>query len=224
MAVLTINQSSINTIIFDFDGTLATLNIDFQKMREIIRALILSYGISEDSLRSTFVLEMIDAAFELLNQCSRQKAKAFLSEAHAFIEKIELEAADKGELFDDTKLLLTSLQSKNISCGIITRNCAKAVKTVFPDILSHCSVVICRDDVTKVKPHPEHISLALTKLGSSARNTLMIGDHPIDITTGRNAGTKTCGVLSGRCQENDFIEVRADIILARAANILNIIQ
>jgi len=224
MAVLTINQSSINTIIFDFDGTLATLNIDFQKMREFIRVLILSYGISEDSLRSTFVLEMIDAAFELLNQCSPQKAKAFLSEAHAFIEKIELEAADKGELFDDTKLLLTSLQSKNISCGIITRNCAKAVKTVFPDILSHCSVVICRDDVTKVKPHPEHISLALTKLGSSARNTLMIGDHPIDITTGRNAGTKTCGVLSGRCQENDFIEVRADIILARAANILNIIQ
>lgn len=224
MAALNIKQSNIKTIIFDFDGTLAKLNIDFQEMRESIVSLISSHGITKDQLHTNFVLEMIEEAFEIINQRSWQEAKHFFDDANAVIEKIEIDAADNGKLFDDTKELLKSLQSKKISCGIITRNCAKAVKIVFPDILSYCPVVICRDDVNKVKPHPEHISLALTKLGSSAQSTLMIGDHPIDITTGRNAGTLTCGVLTGRCQENDFIEAGADIILPNAADILSIIK
>ena len=224
MAELKIRQSTIRTIIFDFDGTLAKLNIDFQKMREAVSSLILSYGIARDQLNTDFVLEMIDAAFEIIKQHSRQRAKKFFVEASAIIEKIETEAAKEGELFDHTKKLLSSLQVKNISCGIITRNCAKAVKIVFPDILNYCPVVICRDDVNKVKPHPQQISLALEKLGSSPKSTLMVGDHPIDIKTGRKVGTLTCGVLTGRCQKRDFIEAGADIVLSNAAEILSIIH
>jgi phosphoglycolate phosphatase len=51
----------------------------------------------------------------------------------------------------------------------------------------------------------------------------MVGDHPIDIKTGHNAGTKTCGVLTGRCKRNDLIEAGADIVLPQAADLLNII-
>ena len=120
--------------------------------------------------------------------------------------------------------MLNSLKSLKISCGIITRNCAKAVKIVFPDILSYCPVVVCRDAVNKVKPHPEHLNMALNKLGGSAKHTLMIGDHPLDIKTGRKAGTKTCGVLTGNFQKNDFIEEEADLVLPHAADILDIIK
>jgi phosphoglycolate phosphatase len=221
MVELKIKQSTIKTIIFDFDGTLAKLNIDFQKMRESIATLISSHGVANGQLRSNFGLEMIDEAFDIINQRSLPEARHFFDEASSMIENIETEAAYKGALFDDTKTLLTALQLKKISCGIITRNCAKAVKIVFPDIFSYCPVVICRDDVNKVKPHPEHIILALTKLGSSAENTLMIGDHPIDIKTGRNAGTLTCGVLTGRCTREEFMAAGADIVLANASDILH---
>jgi len=221
MPTLKINQKTIKTIVFDFDGTLAKLNIDFKNMRETISSLVSSYGISEDQLRTYFVLEMIDAAFEILKQRSEKQADAFLNEATSVIEKIETEAANQGEIFGHTKTLLNALKEKNISCGIITRNCSKAVKIVFPDILSYCPVLICRDDVNKVKPHPEHISLALKIIGSPAHSTLMIGDHPIDIQTGRNAGTMTCGVLTGRCTKEDFLEAGADLVLENASDILH---
>ena len=224
MATLTIKESTIKTIIFDFDGTLAKLNIDFNQMREAIGKLILSYDINRDELHTDFVLEMIDQVTEILNKLSPKKADTFNDEANTIIENIEIEAANKGELFDHTRELLVFLKSQGISCGIITRNCSKAVTIIFPDILTYCPVVICRDDVNKVKPHPEHISLALTKLCSSAESTLMVGDHPIDIETGRNAGTLTCGVLTGRCQKKDFIEARVDIVISNAADILNIIR
>jgi phosphoglycolate phosphatase len=224
MAVLKIKQSTIKTIIFDFDGTLAKLNIDFYQMREAVLELILSYGINRDEMHTDFVLEMINAATSILNQISPQKAETFNYEANDIIENIEIEAANHGALFDLTRELLSGLNSREISCGIITRNCTKAIKIVFPDILSYCPVVICRDDVNNVKPHLEHLTMALKRLDSYPQNTLMIGDHPIDIETGRNAGTFTGGVLTGRCQRNDFIEAGADIILSQAADILNIMR
>ncbi len=221
MPELKIKQETIKTIVFDFDGTLAKLNIDFQKMREAITELIDAHGIMENQIQTNFVLEMIDAAVDILTQRSKKDAEIFFNEANAFIEKTETDAADKGELFMYTKKLLKALPAMNIACAIITRNCAKAVKIVFPDILTYCPVVICRDDVNRVKPHPEHISLALKKLGSSAKGTLMIGDHPIDIKTGHNAGTLTCGVLTGRCTREEFMAAGADIVLANASDILH---
>ena len=224
MATLTIKESTIKTIIFDFDGTLAKLNIDFNQMREAVGRLILSYGINRDELHTDFVLEMIDQATEILNQLSPQKADTFNYEANTIIENIEIEAAHNGALFDQTRELLVFLKSQEISCGIITRNCAKAIEILFPDILSYCPVVVCRDKVKNVKPHPDHLTTALKKLGSSAENTLMIGDHPLDIKTGRDAGTKTCGVLTGHFQKEDFIETGADLVLLHAADLLYMIK
>jgi phosphoglycolate phosphatase len=224
MAKLEINRSTIKTIIFDFDGTLAKLNIDFHHMRESIVRIVLDYGISENELQTDYVLEMINSAEDILYRQSFEKAQKFIKESTSIIEKIEMEAADKGELFGRTRELLNTLESRQISCGIITRNCAKAVKKVFPDILSYCPVVVCRDDVKYVKPHPMHINTALLKMGCSSEHALMIGDHPLDIQTGRNAGTCTCGVLSGRCQKQDFLDAGADLILSQAADILEIIK
>ena len=48
----------------------------------------------------------------------------------------------------------------------------------------------------------------------------MIGDHPIDIETGKNAGTRTAGVLTGHFREEDFLQAGADMVLREAPEIL----
>ena len=221
MGFLSVNHTQIDTLIFDFDGTLAKLNIDFDRMRRAIDDLILLYGVDPQRLQHRFVLEMITETCAILQKRSRSQSLSFQKEAFRIIEAIEVEAAQRGELFDGTRELLTDLRKYSISAGIITRNCARAVHTVFPDIADHCPVVICRDDVQQVKPHPEQINLALSKLGSSARRAMMIGDHPIDIETGQNAGTLSAGVLSGHFREEDFIQAGADLVLSQASDILN---
>ena len=224
MNVFIHNQATIKNIIFDFDGTLAKLNIDFSQMRKAVWELISSRGISRHEIHTDYVLEMIESVKDFLMQQSPDTALLFSNEAYAIIEDIEIEAAKNATLFKGTKELLNALKTYQIACGIITRNCSRAVKIVFPDISSYCSVVICRDHVKKVKPHADHLNMALSQLGGSPDKTLMIGDHPLDIKTGRNAGSFTCGVLTGRCQKNDFIEAGADIILNQACDILHIIN
>ncbi|MGA2525824.1 MAG: HAD family hydrolase [Smithellaceae bacterium] len=224
MAALKINGIFIKTVVFDFDGTLAKLNIDFKQMRDAVLKLISSYGIARNYLQTDFVLEMINTSKEILSKSSPQKAEIFTNKAIKMIEAMEIEAAINGELFPQTKELFTCLKLSGISTGVITRNCDKAIKTVFPDILSYCEVVVCRDMVKNVKPNPEHLNKALQMLNTSANTTLMIGDHPLDIQTGRNAGTYTAGVLTGHFRKSDFLNAGADLLLYKASDLLNMIN
>ncbi|PKN20726.1 MAG: hypothetical protein CVU71_02780 [Deltaproteobacteria bacterium HGW-Deltaproteobacteria-6] len=224
MSHLRINHTAIDTVIFDFDGTLAKLNIDFDLMRRSVGELVTLYGIDHHILQHRHVLEIIGEAGALLRKNSHRKSESFTGNAFRIIEGIEVDAAQRGELFDGTKELLSVLREHSIRSGIITRNCAKAVRTVFPDILSYCPVVICRDDVEHVKPHPEQLNLALSKLGSSAGTSMMIGDHPLDIETGQNAGTLCAGVLTGHFQKDDFIRAGANLVLAQAVDILKLLS
>jgi phosphoglycolate phosphatase len=222
MSFLSINHNIVDTVIFDFDGTLAKLNIDFDQMRHAIGELVSRYGIDHQRLHHKFVLEIIGEASAILRNHSKINSQSFTHKAYRIIESIEVEAARRGELFGETKKLLTALQQHSIRAGIITRNCANAVHTVFPDISTYCPVVVCRDDVTYVKPHPEQINLALSRLGSNAGKSLMIGDHPLDVETGHNAGTLTAGVLTGHFQKDDFVKACATLVLPQASDILKL--
>ncbi len=159
MGCLSIKNRLANTVIFDFDGTLALLNIDFNRMRRDIGALITSHGIDYSCLNQSYVLELIGEAGKIIGQRSDDEEKVFRNEAYRIIEEIEVAAAKMGKLFETTKHLLATLEKATVRTGIITRNCRKAVRTVFPDIASYCRVVITREDVHKAKPHPEQIQL-----------------------------------------------------------------
>lgn len=223
MTYLKINNMAIQTVIFDFDGTLAKLTIDFRQMRRDVLKIISSFGMDTSAIASQHVLEMVDEAAASIKAISSLQREMFLAEANAVIENIELAAAAHGELFERTKELLTELNLKNIHCGIITSNCRKAVCTIFPDIISYCPVVVCRDDVRRYKPHPDHLNKALQILQKPPSNALMVGDHLLDVLTGLNAGTKTAGVLTGIFQEEDFVRAGADIVLSQAADLLDFI-
>jgi phosphoglycolate phosphatase len=218
---LSIQGCIVDTVVFDFDGTLAKLNIDFEQMRRSVETLIARYGINFRNLRYRYVLEMINESKMILGKQSFCKAIEFETESLGMIENIELEAAQKGELFPATRNMFQSLKKRNILTGIITRNCADAVHTVFPDIATYCPVVVCRGDVAHVKPHPDHLTRALSQLGRISRRSIMIGDHPLDIETGKKAGSLTAGVLTGHFQKADFLNAGATIVLQEASQILS---
>ena len=55
-------------------------------------------------------------------------------------------------------------------------------------------VVVALDHVEKHKPDPEPIDLALSKLGSTRQEAIMVGDSDFDILAGKNAQVKTAAV------------------------------
>jgi phosphoglycolate phosphatase len=217
-----LDPSFIKAIVFDFDGTLARLNIDFSVMRSSIRNLMSDFQIPVGVITDLHILEMIDAGGVYLNELRPADAAVFRSRAHELVTRMEIEAADEGALLDGTRMLLAELAGRSIRTGVVTRNCRIAVLKVFPDIARHCQAFLTREDTEHVKPHPEHLRSALRALGVVPAEAIMVGDHPLDILLGRETGTYTVGVLTGHSGREDLRSANADLIIDKAYDIINI--
>jgi pyrophosphatase PpaX len=58
-------------------------------------------------------------------------------------------------------------------------------------------VLVCADEVTNPKPHPEPIEKAVALLGADAGTTVYVGDSIHDMVSGRAAGVRTAAALWG---------------------------
>jgi len=214
----------IRAVVFDFDGTLAVLNIDFSSMRERVFELMRKYGVHEELIEERYVLEIIDEVALILSKRNSSAAEEFYQEAHQILHKIELKAAEEGKLLSGVETVLKSLRGKGLKIGIVTRNCEEAVRKVFPDVENYCDVFVSRDSIKRVKPHPEQLTSVLKALHVPGEETLMVGDHTIDIQAGKRVGMKTVGVLTGRTQREEFEKAGADLILNEVPEILKILE
>jgi phosphoglycolate phosphatase len=213
----------ITTVLFDFDGTLATLNIDFSLMRKNILDLIGGYNISTDGYKNLYVLEMIEAGREIISRSRIIDGNDFEKRALTLVRNMEIEAAKRGELIEGIEAMMKGLRESGIKTGIVTRNCLDAVQTIFPDVHDYCGAVITRGFTERVKPHPDHIRVALSALDALPGDSAMVGDHPMDMAVGREVGTFNVGVLTGYSEEAPLIEAGADIVIRSAAAILDYI-
>jgi len=214
----------IKAIIFDFDGTLAVLNIDFSFMRERVFDLMKCYGVAEELVEERYLLEIIDEVYQILWKKNPSDAEDFYQKAHHILHEVEMKAAENGGLIPGTEVTLKCLRKKGIKIGIITRNCEDAVRKVFPNINDFCDVFVSRNSVKKVKPHPDHLTHAMESLKTSGDESVMVGDHVTDIQVGKKVGMKTIGVLTGRTKKEEFEKAEADYILKDVSEIYKIVE
>mgnify|MGYP000857591397 FL=1 len=211
-------------VVFDFDGTLARLNIDFAAMRSDVLKLTARHGLDVEAIRDLPALELIEQARATLAAVEPSRAEAYGSAAHARIMEIELAAARVGELFGGTRELLFALRRRRIGTAIITRNCLPAVRTIFPDLDRFVDAAISRELTPRVKPHPDHLRMALAVLSVPPDHTLMVGDHPLDMEVGREVGAFTVGVLTGSGNRAELTRAGARCILASASDLLGLLD
>ena len=73
------------------------------------------------------------------------------------------------------------------------------------------------------KPDPAGVYAILSELNMTAEESYFIGDTYVDISTGKNAGIESIGVLWGFRDRDELEGAGADHIVARAEEILDII-
>ena len=210
----------IDTVLFDFDGTLVEIDIDFSQMRQGVYSLGLEYGVSAEP--GLYVLESLEDIFEKLLQLDENQAKDFKRRAKRLISSIEVEAAARSRTMPGAERTLRELKDRGIEIGIVTRNCRSGVMKSAELANFVYDLILTRDDVEKVKPDPQHLLDALNMLTSKPGKSIMVGDHPMDILAGKRAGMKTAAVLTSKSIK-DFEEVAPDLTLTGVAGLLDIL-
>lgn len=210
-----------DALVFDFDGTLANVPLDFDLMRTRIAALAEVFLPARPETDGQPVLEWVDElAAEVAGHAGEATGKEFHCRARLTITATEIDAARQGELFEFTRPMLKTLHERGVAVGVITRNITPAVLEVFPDLPGLVGAFIPREDAVCVKPDPEHLHQALRMLGVRPERALMVGDHYMDIETGHRAGAASAGVATGRIAEAAFREAGAEFTAPHAGRLL----
>jgi len=69
---------SLKAFVFDFDGTLAELNLDFNFMKDSLLNLSREFGIKDDNLKNLLILELIDTVRDLIDEKDPEMQWIFL--------------------------------------------------------------------------------------------------------------------------------------------------
>lgn len=217
---MTPSYPDLKAFVFDFDGTIASLTIDFPEMRKAVLAQLNSLGISCDGLRDLYVLEIISAGKQLIAGRFPGQEHTYFQQADALVKDIEINAARRGSLLDGAREMLIQLRARGLKTGIVTRNCRDAVNIVFPDILSFVDIVLTRDETPLVKPDPDHLIKVLEAFALPAAKVAMVGDHGMDMKLAKDVGAYAIGVLTGHASAAELSGAGADMVINKASDIV----
>ncbi|MFH2128352.1 MAG: HAD family hydrolase [Pseudomonadota bacterium] len=201
----------IQGIIFDFDGTLAELNLDFGLMARRVEELARREGFA-GPWPSGYLLEVVKLV-------SDRMGDGFAGRAELVIEAVELEAAGRGRLFPFTRPMLAQGRERGLSLGVVSRNCGAAIRHLLPEA-DQLNAFLPRERAPRPKPHPDQRWDACRQMGLDPGQAAMVGDHPTDMQAAVAAGCLAVGVTSGRVDEAGLREAGATVVLPDAGEIL----
>jgi phosphoglycolate phosphatase len=75
-----------------------------------------------------------------------------------------------------------------------------------------------------LKPSPEPLTAIIRDLGAESRGTLMVGDKPADISTGRGAGARVAVVTYGYGDLESLRAAAPDFLLGRFDQLMDIVE
>ncbi len=84
-------------------------------------------------------------------------------------------------------------------------------------------VLVCADEVTNPKPHPEPVEKAMTLLGADPGSTVYVGDSIHDMVSGRAAGVRTAAALWGPFGRSHLEDATPDYWLETPAELQSLI-
>lgn len=158
--------------IFDLDGTLTVPVHDFDEIRRML-------GLPDDK-----------GILEALAELEESKRLPLVQK----LDDYEYELASEAVAAPGAAELLADLTRREIRIGILTRNNSRNVERTLQSagLTEYIAPAFTRTrENAEPKPHPDGIHQLLECWQAAARDAVMVGNHRIDVETGRAARTHT---------------------------------
>lgn len=178
----------LRVVVFDFDGTLVKLHVDWDALRKLLSDKYMDdFGEDQTFNRITLGLQkvvargdpdLIESYIRTIEKFEREKIKeySFFEEIVFFIENLE----ELG-LNSDIKFAIFSLNFRSTIFSILTKQ----------NLLGKFQYIVGREDVVEWKPNPEGLYKILKHFNISSKQAIYVGDSEFDMEAGKNAKIKT---------------------------------
>lgn len=200
------STTSINTLLFDWDGTLADsapLGLAaFQKAFE-------EHGVS-------FSLEVYERTYSP-NWYSIYESLGLPKKDWQRVDDLWLKhyGDQTAELVSGARETVLQLRRNGYRLGIVTSGSeARVLREIEHSGLAEMfEVIVCNEHIAKKKPHPEGLEIAINRLSCDRRECAYVGDAPEDVEMGKQADVLTVGVRSEYPSSKRLLAARPEIYI-----------
>ncbi len=212
-------------VLFDLDGTLLDTVDDFLA---IIVSMRQERGLPEAPLhliRSTVSdgsAGMLCAAFSITPEHAELDALR-----EEFLERYQQQLGAHSRPFPGITELLDWLDDEGLPWGVVTNKMSRFSIPLLQatGLAERCASLVCPDQVSHGKPHPEPLFKACTQMRIEPTRSVYIGDHLRDIQAGRAAGMHTVAALYGYLPPGDDpAQWNADFTIKNAAALRPVLE
>jgi HAD superfamily hydrolase (TIGR01509 family) len=206
--------ASITTLLFDWDGTV----VDSAQLG--LRAFEQSFA----ELGVSFDMEVYAqvyspnwySVYEALGLPKEKWLEADNLWVHYYGEQIAQPVAGAPETINELRHrgYRLGVVSSGTECRVVREINESGLESVF-------EIVVCNEQMTNKKPHPEGLEKALASLGCKCEHAAYVGDSPEDIEMGKRANMLTVGVRSDYPTSWKLESHEPDILLKSFNELLN---
>jgi len=186
---------TINTLLFDLDGTLIDTAPD---LAYALNTLLAENSVAEKSYESIKPLVAFGgkALVSMGFDCDESHPK--FAKRHQRLLEIYTDNIDKhAKTFKGIDELLEFIQTQNLLWGVVTNKPENLTYLLLDKMDIKPDVVVCGDTLEQNKPHPAPMFYACAQLAVNPASCLFVGDDKNDMLAGKNAGIKTVAVNYG---------------------------
>ena len=202
-------------LLFDLDGTLADTNPD---LHAAMNHILGQHGLAP--LPQDKVRHLIGGGAAMILQRGFAEHGITLSATdmaaatEEFVLWYDRNIDHDTRIFDNLMPILDRARTQNIKMGVVTnKREGLAAKLLFRlNLQGYFDVLIGGDTLATRKPEPETVHSAMTKLGGTPQDTVLLGDSEADTGAARAAGVK-CVCVSFGYRRVPFEELGADAII-----------
>ncbi|HZJ47129.1 MAG TPA: HAD family hydrolase [Pyrinomonadaceae bacterium] len=206
--------SGINTLLFDWDGTIVdSAHLGLQAFQKAFT-----------ELGEPFMLDVYESTYSP-NWYATYEALGLPREKWQRADELWLvHYGDQlAELIEGVGDVLLGFHRDGYKLGVVSSGSHNRVRREIESaqLTDIFSVVICNDQVTNRKPHPEGLEKALEQISSRSDETVYVGDSPEDIQMGKAANVLTVGVKGSYPGNSRLLGAEPDIYLESLADLTN---
>ena len=161
-----------DAVVWDLDGTLVHLRVDWDRVAADVTAVFESAGIDTEGKDLWDLLDLADRS------ALREDVEAVISEH------------ERTGARDSDRLPSADAVGRADAEAVCSLNCEAACRVALDthELTPHIDAVVGRDTVATRKPDPEPLLEALRRLDAAPAEAVFVGDSPRDAETADRAG------------------------------------
>jgi phosphoglycolate phosphatase len=212
-------------IMFDCDGTL----VDSQDMiHRAVTAAFTRHGRTapdKEAVKRIVGLPLIGAMARLWPEASQDDCEAIGAYYREAFQGLRARGEVHEPLFPGARETLDRLDDDGYMLGIATGKSRRGLKATLDlhGLLDRFLVLQTSDDAPG-KPHPGMLENAMAEMGTTPRETVLIGDTSFDMEMARSAGVAGVGVSWGYHPTSDLEAAGARAILKQFGELLDVLK